>query len=309
MAKMLSVVATAYNERDTLQELYERLTIILTSLNVEYEIIVVDDGSTDGSSELLQSLAFKDKRFKVVFLSRNFGQHAAIAAGMKCSSGNSVIWLDADLQDVPEEIPKLLAKVEEGYDIVYGIRENRADSLSKRVNAKTFFWLFRKMTGYHLPEGISTFRVLSRRAVEVFNRMPEQSRFTAGMMAWIGFSCATVPIRHTERKTGHSKYSFLKLIRLSLDAFFSFSDYPLKVASNFGIFLAGLSLAVGGYMIVRKLLFGFIISGYASLIVSIFFLAGLQFFFLGITGEYISRIFRDVQGRPLYVIREKVNLS
>lgn len=309
MIGKISVVIPVYNEESTISELCERLEQVLSNLNEDYEVIFIDDGSKDRTTEALRLMSHKNKRIKVIFLSRNFGQHISIAAGLSHATGEILILMDADLQDIPEEIPKLLSKFSEGYDIVYGMRTNRADSFLKKINAELFFLFFEKLTGYKLPQGISTFRVMSRRFVDAFNMMPEHSRFTAGIMAWIGFPYTTVPIEHSDRKTGKSKYSFLKLFKLSLDAIFSFSDYPLKLASNVGLFLSFSSIVIGLYMILRKLTTGFIITGYASLIVSLFFLAGLQFFFMGIIGEYIARIFKDVQKRPLYIIKDKLNFD
>ncbi len=305
----ISVVTTAYNELETIPELYKRLKSVLVATGKNYEIIFVDDASSDGSTGLLKSIASKDKDVKVIVLSRNFGQHSAVAAGFKHCSGDIVIWMDADLQDVPENIPMFISKIEEGYDIVYGVPESRGDPFYKKIGAKLVFALFEKLSGCKLPKGgVSTLRALKREVVEAFNVLPEHSRFTAGMIAWLGFSYSVIPVKHEERKKGRSKYGLLKLSQLSLNAIISFSDYPLKILSNIGIGLSLLSVSIGAFMVYRKLTAGFVISGYASLIVSIFFLFGLQFFFMGILGEYIARVFKDVQGRPVYVIKEKINL-
>ncbi len=306
---MISVVATAYNEQDNIEEFITRVTDVLGSMDQDYELIIVDDGSIDRTSQIVRQQALINQRIRLIVLSRNFGQHSAVAAGMRHAVGDMVVWMDADLQDIPEEMPKLIEELQRGYDIVYGIRDRRADSFTKRLNARLFFGLFRWATGFNIPVDISTYRVLSRKAVDAFNSMNEHSRFTAGMMAWLGFSVSSVPIRHGERKGGQTKYGLLKLITLSLDAFFSFSSYPIRFASHFGLLLALLSFCFGIYMLIKKLTTGFIISGYASLIVSMFFLAGLQFFFMGLMGEYIARIFKDVQGRPLYVIKDTLNIE
>jgi len=304
---VLSVVLTVYNEAENLTELYDRISRVMSDLDQDYEIIFVDDGSVDKSPEILEGFCQKNPKVKTINLSRNFGQHAAVAAGFTHCQGDWVIWMDADLQDLPEEIPKLLREAEKGHDIVYGIRENRADPLLKRLTASIFFWLFRRISGHSLPKGLSTFRVLSRRVIEAFNELPERSRFTAGLIAWLGFSYSCVPIRHAPRTRGQSKYDHLKLFRLSLDALISFSDYPLKLSSKVGVFLAFLSLLMALYTMYRKLIYGFDITGYATLVTSLFFLCGLQLFFLGVVGEYISRIFLNAQGRPIYIVKKMTN--
>lgn len=305
---MISIVIAAYNEEDNLRELHLRLSSVTRLLEEQCEIIVVDDGSTDSTAGLLKGLSKEDKNLKVIGLSRNFGQHAAVAAGFKYSKGDYIVWMDADLQDVPEEIPRLLEECCKGYDIVYGIRDNRSDSFFKKASARAFFWLFSKLSGQTLPANVSTFRIMSRRFIDTLNQMQEQNRFTAGMVAWLGFPVSAIPVKHNARRLGKTKYTLFKSIHLSMDGIISFSDYPLKMASNLGVFLALLSMCVGFYMIYRKITYGFPFSGYASLIVSLFFLAGLQMFFTGITGEYIARIFKDVQKRPLYVVKETINL-
>lgn len=305
--KEISVVLPVFNEAATLVELYRRTVSALESLDQDFELLFVDDGSQDHSPQIMRTLASEDDRVKVILLSRNFGQHYSIAAGLAHAEGKAVILMDADLQDLPEEIPKLVSALNQGYDIVYAVRKKRKDPFFRRLGAQIIFWMFDRLSECKIPRNISTFRILSRRAVDAFNRMPEHSRFTAGMMAWMGFEYTTVQVEHAERGSGRSRYDLWKLIRLSLDGIISFSDYPLKLASNLGIILSASSLLAGIYLIGRKLISGIVIPGYASLIVSILFLAGLQFFVMGIIGEYIVRIFRDVQGRPIYIIKEKIN--
>ncbi|MHC9543618.1 MAG: glycosyltransferase family 2 protein [Vulcanimicrobiota bacterium] len=305
----LSAVIPLLNEKDSLQELHSRLTAVLSSMELPYEIIFVDDGSTDGSTDLLRSLASSDQRVKVIIMSRNFGQHAALASGLSLAAGDAVIWMDADLQDRPEEIPSLLSRLHEGYDVVYAVREHRKDPLFRRWGSSFYFWLFRMCSGFLLPIGMSTFRVMSRRFVEAFRRMGEHSRFTAGMMAWLGFSWAAMPVQHDKRRSGRSAYSLSRLVSLSLDGIFSFTDYPLRLAVTLGSLIAAASILAGLYMLVKKLTVGIIITGYTSIFVAICFFGGMNLFFMGIIGEYIARIFRDVQGRPLYVIKEMLNLG
>ena len=307
MSLCLSAVIPLFNEKDSIQELYSRLTAVLSATELSYEIIFIDDGSTDGSTDILRNIASSDRRVKVIIMSRNFGQHAALASGLTQAAGDAVIWMDADLQDRPEEIPSLLSRFYEGHDVVYAVREHRKDPLFRRWGSSLYFWLFRKCSGFSLPAGMSTFRIMSRRFVEAFSRMGEHSRFTAGMMAWLGFSWAAVPVRHDKRLSGRSAYSLSRLVSLSLDGIFSFTDYPLRLAVTLGSLIATASILAGLYMLVKKLTVGIIITGYTSIFVAICFFGGMNLFFMGIIGEYIARIFRDVQGRPLYVIREILN--
>jgi dolichol-phosphate mannosyltransferase len=305
----LSAVIPLFNEKDSLEELHARLSSVFSSMALPYELIFVDDGSTDGSAELLRNLASSDWHVKVIILSRNFGQHAALASGLSKAAGDAVVWMDADLQDRPEEIPSLLSKMKEGFDVVYAVREHRKDSLFRRWGSSLYFWLFRKCSGFSLPVGMSTFRIMSRRFVEAFRKMGEHSRFTAGMMAWLGFAWAAVPVRHDSRQSGRSAYSFSRLVSLSMDGIFSFTDYPLRLAVTLGSLIASASLLAGVYMLIRKLTVGIIVTGYTSIFVAICFFGGMNLFFMGIIGGYIARIFRDVQGRPLYVIKEMLNIE
>jgi dolichol-phosphate mannosyltransferase len=304
----VSVVIPVYNEERSLDELHSRLRATLEGMGATYELVFVDDGSRDGSADVLRRLA-ADTRVKAVILSRNFNQHAAIAAGFAHTRGDHVVLMDADLQDLPEEMPKLLAKAAEGHDVVYGVREVRQDSLLRRVSAWGFFAVFSAFTGMNLPRGVSTYRVVSRRFADAFNALPERNRLTAGMMAWLGFGVAFVPIRHEERKHGTSNYSMRKLIRLALDGVVSFSDYPLRLASKVGIALSGCSFLFGCYMVLQKLFAGIDAAGYASIITCLAFFSGLQLLFMGIIGEYLSRVYRESQGRPLYVVKEALNLA
>jgi dolichol-phosphate mannosyltransferase len=308
-APAISVVVPVFNEEGNVADLYARTRRVLQALALSYEFVFIDDGSTDGTGDMLRALAANDPHVKIIALSRNFNQHCSIAAGFAYARGNKIVLMDADLQDVPEELPKLLQKADQGYDIVYALRENRSDSLYRKLLARSFFVVFRFFSGIALPEGISTYRVVSRRFANAFNQLNDHNRFTAGLMAWLGFTVASVPVQHDARKHGTSKYTMGKLLRLSFDAVISFSDSPLKLASKCGMSLSFLSVVAGLYMLFRKLTVGFDMIGYASLIVAILFLSGVQLFFIGLLGEYLSRIYAEVQGRPLYVVKETINLE
>jgi glycosyltransferase involved in cell wall biosynthesis len=306
---LVSVLVCAYNEVGNLLPLYERLTAVFVNASCEHEIVIVDDGSVDGTRDLLQSLAKHDSRLKTIHLVRNFGQHAAFAAGLERVSGQVVIWMDADLQDVPEEIPKLIAKHQEGFPVVYAIREGRNDPLYRRLGSEAFFSLFCRLAGQNLPRGMSTFRLLDRKVVRAFLQLKERSRITAGLMGWLGYPYGCVSVRHEARHAGTSKYSPIRLVKLTLDSFTAFSYLPLRIAS-----LAGLVLSVPSFLfalvtVLRKLIWQDVAPGYASVFAVILFTAGLQLFMLGIVGEYIARALTEVQGRPLFVVDDVSNLA
>ncbi len=306
-----SIVIPVYNEQENIPELYKRLTEVMDTLCTSrelsinyYEIIMVDDGSTDGSWEIIKKLHYDDKRVKGINFSRNFGHHIAITAGLDYIKGNTVILMDGDLQDPPEEIPKLYQKFQEGYDLVYGIRQKRNDSLFKILTSKFFWWILRKFSGVEMPKDQTMLRVLSKRLVESIKQMRENARFIHGMMAWVGFNSANVEIRHNPRTKGKSKYNLPKMFKLAFHAVTSFSAIPLKLASYLGFSSSFLSFLIGLYFLYKKIFFNIPVPGYASIIVSVFFVGGIQLLVLGIMGEYIGRTYQEVQRRPLYIIKE-----
>jgi len=305
----VSVVIPVFNEEKNLRNLYERLTHVLHKLRRPYEIIFVDDGSTDNTFDRLIALHKEDNRVKIIRFTRNFGQHAAITAGFDFCKGEAVVLMDADLQHPPEEIPKLYAKFQEGRDVVYAIRRNRQDSFFRTMSSKVILFVMKKLMGPHIPMNIGSFKVISRRVIEALKQCPEKSRFLDGLIAWLGFSHVGVEVKHSERAAGQTKYNFSKLLFLSLNLITGFSALPLQIASLCGILFAILGLLFGGYIFFRKIFGGISVPGYASLFVSILFFAGLQMLFLGIMGEYLARAYREIQGRPLYVIRETLGVA
>lgn len=297
-----SIVIPVYNEEENIEELCMRLKAVMQGLG-DYEILMVDDGSTDGSWQLIKELHKRDPAVRGLSLSRNFGHHIAVSAGLDHAKGNSVILMDADLQDPPEEIPRLVEKFREGFDIVYGIREARHDPVSKRLTSALFWFILRRF-GVPVPAGQTMLRVLSKRVVDVLRQMREYARFLHGMMAWTGFDVTTVQVSHNPRVRGRSKYNIPKLFRLAFNAITSFSTVPLRLAVYVGFTSSFLSLIVGVYYIYRKVFFGIPVLGYASIIVSIFFVGGVQLLVLGIFGEYLGRVYQETQGRPLYILKE-----
>ena len=294
-APEFSVVIPVHNEQENIPELVERLILVLERLcdregftKSSFEIIMVDDGSRDNSWNLVQQLHAKDQRLKGLKFSRNFGHHYAITAGLDFAKGNGVILMDGDLQDKPEEIVKLYDKFKEGYDLVYGIRNNRKDNPVKKAFAALFWWSINKVADVKMPENQTMLRILRREMVDSLKEMKEYSRFIHGMMAWTGFEVTQIEVSHAPRLKGISKYDIKNQIRLALHAVTSFSIMPL----------------VGAYFILKKMIFGFPVSGWASIMVSVFFMGGVQLLVLGTFGEYLGKLYRQAQQRPMYILKE-----
>ncbi len=301
-----SVVIPILNEEEVLNKLYKRLTAVMEKLDGKYEIIFVDDGSTDRSFEIQKELHQKDRRVKVIRFTRNFGHHIAITAGLDCSKGKGVVLMDGDLQDPPEAIPKLCEKFRQGYDIVYAIRKIRKDPVFKKLLSKLFYKFFRPLTKVRAYPNSGIFRIMSRQAVDGLKSCREKSRFIIALMSWTGFSHIGVETERDARHWGRTKYSLFKSIRLAVDGVTSFSYFPLRIATYFGFFASLIGFIAGIYMLIKKLFFGMPVLGYASIIVSVLFIGGIQLFLLGVIGEYVGRIYTEAQDRPLYIVKEKL---
>jgi polyisoprenyl-phosphate glycosyltransferase len=271
-----------------------------------YEILLVDDGSSDNSWNMIKDLHKKDARVKGVSFSRNFGHHIAITAGLDYAKGNAVVLMDGDLQDPPEEIPKLYEKFKEGFDIVYGIRQQRHDTFFKKISSVLFWRILRRFSGVDMPKGQTMLRVVSKRVVGVLREMREHARFIHGMMAWTGFNVFSIEIQHGPRLKGRSKYNMPKMFRLAFHAVTSFSTVPLKFASYMGFVSSFFSLIIGLFFLYRKIFYNIPVVGYASTIVSIFFIGGIQLLVLGILGEYLGRTYQELQKRPLYITKDSL---
>ena len=305
----ISVVIPVYNEEDTLAELYRRLTAVLAPEG-PYELVFVDDGSTDGSRGLLLALHQRDPRVVVLGLSRNFGHQLAITAGVDHATGEAIIVMDADLQDPPEVLPALLARWREGFDVVYGVRSRRAgESLFKRGTAWFFYRLLRVLTPLDLPLDSGDFRLLSRRAADALVRLRERHRFVRGMARWVGFRQAAVTYERDPRFAGRSTYGLWRMSRLALDAIFSFSKVPLRLATLTGALTALACLGYAAWAIAIKLTADEPLLGWASTIVAILLVGSVQLVCLGIIGEYIGRIHDEVRARPLYLVGDVVRAS
>ena len=300
----LSLVVPIHNESSGLEQFFNRVLPLLERLGCASEIICVDDGSTDNSLERLLAIRERAPNLKVLSLSRNFGKDVALSAGFEHVNGAAVVPLDADLQDPPELIEQMVAKWREGFDVVYATRLRRdGESILRRLSARYFYRVFDRITDVPIPPDTGDFRLLDRRVVDILVRLPERTRFMKGLFAWIGFRQTALNYNRPERQTGRTKWSYWRLWNFALDAITSFSSVPLKVWSYVGVavsifaFLYALFLA--GLTIIR----GVVVPGYASIMVVVLFLGGVQLITLGIIGEYLARVYNEVKGRPLYLVR------
>jgi polyisoprenyl-phosphate glycosyltransferase len=299
----LSVVIPVYNEEENISVLYDRLVEILDGAGVDFEVVFVDDGSSDESVRRIEAVGRSDKRVVVVELARNFGHQVAITAGLDFARGRAIAVMDADLQDPPEVLPAFIAKWREGNDVVYAIREHRKEGWLKRVSYAAFYRLLRHIAHIEIPLDAGDFCIMDRRVVELLKSMPERSRFVRGIRSWIGLKQTGLPFERHARHAGTTKYTIGRLTLLALDGLISFSYVPLRIITLLGMSVSLLSLFLAVFYFVKKLVYGLNPPGYASLMVSIFFLAGIQLITLGVIGEYVGRIFEEAKRRPMYVLR------
>ncbi|MBA3947411.1 MAG: glycosyltransferase family 2 protein [Herpetosiphonaceae bacterium] len=299
----LSVVIPVFNEEGNLVALYDRLTLVLQHNGLRYQLVFVDDGSQDKSLTLLQRFASTDAHVMVVELARNFGHQVAITAGLDHSEGRAVVIMDADLQDPPEVLPAFIAKWQEGHDVVYAIREQRKENWFKRTAYAGFYRLLQRVANINIPLDAGDFCIMDRRVVDLLKGMPERNRFVRGIRSWVGLDQVGLAYERQARHSGQPKYTFRRLIYLALDGLVSFSFVPLRFITMIGFGVSLLSIILAIFYAIKKILVGLHPPGFATLIVSIFFLAGIQMITLGVIGEYIGRIFEEVKQRPLYVIR------
>lgn len=299
----LSVVIPVYNEVGNISPLYDRLVTVLEGQRLDFEIVFVDDGSSDGSVKSLNELEQSDSRVRVIELARNFGHQVAITAGLDYARGNAIAVMDADLQDPPEVLPSFIGKWREGNDVVYAIREQRKEGWFKRASYKAFYRLLRRVASIDIPLDAGDFCVMDRRVVDLLQSMPERTRFIRGIRSWVGLRQVGLRFERHARHAGESKYSVGRLMILALDGLISFSFVPLRIITGLGIVVSVLSMLMAAFFFVKKLMYGLSPPGFAALIVSIFFLAGIQLVTLGVIGEYVGRIFEETKRRPLYVLR------
>lgn len=299
----VSVVVPCYNESGGLYDFHHRLTAVLNPLPGAFEIIYINDGSIDNTSDIIDSLRSSDTRVGKIDLSRNFGKEVALTAGIDHVRGNAVIVLDADLQDPPECIPDMLDAWRRGYDVVAMKRGDRStDTLFKRVSAACFYRILGRLSDVHIPENVGDFRLLSRRAVDAVKSMPERNRYMKGLFAWVGFKTIEIEYKRDTRSIGESKWPLFKLIGLALDGITSFSIAPLRLASMAGAIVATCALLYGLFMLFKTLMFGDSVAGFPTLIVMISFLGGAQLMAIGLLGEYVGRLLIESKQRPLYFV-------
>jgi len=300
-----SIVAPVYNEIETLPLLYSRVKEVMDSSGEPWELILVDDGSTDGSTEKIRELAQADKTVRPVIFARNFGHQIAITAGWDYARGDAVVIIDADLQDPPETILELVKKWKEGYEVVYAVRgEREGESWFKLWTASLFYRLIYRITDVKIPVDTGDFRLMDRKVVDVLKKMNERHRFPRGMSAWVGFKQIGVTYKRSARHAGVTKYPFSKMLRLALNAITSFSYFPLQVATFFGFLSAGVSILAIPLVIILRLVGSHFFEGQTTTLISVLFLGGVQLISLGILGEYIGRLYDEAKGRPLYIVRD-----
>lgn len=306
----LSVIIPMHNESDMIDELFARLLPVLRSTHKTFEVICVNDGSGDDTLDRLLEKQGDEPALCVVDLSRSFGKEAALSSGIDHARGAGVIVMDADLQDPPELIPDLIAKWDEGFEVVYGARRSRDhDSWFKRTTARAFYALFNKLSDTQLPSDAGDFRLMDRVVVEALMALPEHSRFMKGIFAWVGFKQVGVPFDRPDRHAGESQWPYFKLVRFALDGIFSFSTVPLRVWTWVGTGTALVGLLYAVFLILRIAVYGIDVPGYASTMVAVLFFGGVQLISIGVLGEYIGRIFRETKQRPLYVVRQAYGLK
>jgi glycosyltransferase involved in cell wall biosynthesis len=307
---LLSLVVPMRNEEDSIGEFMTRVRPAVEQVGCDYEIVCVNDGSSDRTLEILKTARAGDRHIKIVDLARNFGKDLALTAGIDHAEGDAIIPLDADLQDPPELIPDLVAKWREGNDMVIAVRRDRqSDSLAKRLSANLFYRAIGRMSDVPIPANAGDYRIMDRRVIDALKSMPERNRFMKGIFAWVGFKQARIHFDRPARVAGASKWSFWKLWNFALDGIFSFSTLPLRIWTYFGVILAVFALGYAVLIAVRTLIMGVDVPGYASLAVILLFFSGLNMIGLGIIGEYLGRVFIEVKHRPLYLVRETIGLD
>lgn len=300
---IISVVVPVYKAEHCLNELYLRLKAALESISSDFEIVLVEDCGGDNSWQVIVQLAAADPRVRGIQFSRNFGQHYGITAGLEHCHGDWVVVMDCDLQDQPEEIPRLYLKAQEGYDIVLARRGVRQDPLLKRITSWIFYKLFSYLADIEYDGASGNFRIMSRKVVENFCLMGEQLRFFGGLVQWLGFPTSSIEVAHAERFEGNSTYTFAKLWKLAAETIIAYSDKPLRIGIRFGFGMAGLAFCYGLYILLRAYLYGSPIPGWNSMIISLYFIGGIIIAMLGIIGIYLGKAFDESKKRPLYIVR------
>lgn len=306
---LISIVIPVYKAENCLDELYQRLKTSLETISLDFEIVLVEDCGGDKSWQVIERLVAADSRVRGIQFSRNFGQHYGITAGLDHCNGDWVVVMDCDLQDRPEEIPRLYEKAQEGFDIVLARRSTVRQSLVKRFTSLLFYKTFSYLADIEYNEDGGNFRIMSRKVVVNFRRMGEQLRFFSGLVQWMGFPTADIKVEHAQRFEGKSTYTFAKLWKLSADAIIAYSDKPLRLSIRLGFLMAFTSFCYGTYFLVRALIYDSVILGWTSLIVSQFFIGGIIISILGVIGVYLGKNFDESKRRPLYIVRNQIGFE
>jgi len=300
-----SIIAPIFNEKENLPELQRRVSEVMDSTHEPWELILVDDGSTDGSTEIIRELAQKDDHIRPIIFARNFGHQVAVTAGLDYSRGDAVIIIDADLQDPPELILEMAKKWQEGNEVVFAVRaEREGESWFKLWTASLFYRIIYRITDVKIPLDTGDFRLMDRKVVNVMNQMRERHRFLRGMSAWVGFKQVGVEYKRAARVAGETKYPFKKMFRLAINAVTGFSYFPLQVATYFGFGSAGIAILAIPIVIYMRVTGSQAFFGQATTLIAVLFLGGVQLISLGVLGEYIGRLYDEAKGRPLYIVRE-----
>lgn len=304
----ISIVSPIYKAESIVEELVRQIIRHVEPLAPDFEIVLVNDASPDNSWMKIREICLKDPRVKGINLSRNFGQHYAITAGLSYASGDWIVVMDCDLQDRPDEIPNLYAKALEGWDSVFAQRVERQDTFLKRISSKCFYKLFSYLTDTRQDSSVANFGIYNRKVVNAILSMHDSVRYFPTMAQWVGYDKYYLPVRHSERLDGTSSYNIKRLIKLAIDNVIAFSDKPLRLVVKFGFFLSFISLCIAFYFLVRYMLGDINVIGFASMIVSICFLSGMIIMLIGIVGIYIGKVFDNTKGRPMFIVKEELNL-
>ena len=301
----ISIIIPIYNEEGNIQLLFDRLSGVIKRMNIAAEYIFVNDGSKDRSIEIIKSLASREKDVRYIDFSRNFGHQIAVTAGLDKSVGNTAVIIDADLQDPPELIPELYAKWKEGFEVVYARRKSReGENFLKKYTAKQFYRILKKITSINIPLDTGDFRIIDKKVVDVLRNMPEQQKFLRGQISWIGFNQTYILYDRDQRFAGKTGYTYMKMMRFALDGITSFSNLPLKFATMTGFFVSGIAFLLIIYALYERLVTKNYVPGWASLMLAVLFIGGVQLISIGIIGEYMSRLSANIRNRPLYIIRD-----
>jgi len=300
---LISLVVPVYNESGVIQLFIDQVDLILKKIDYKYEIIFIDDGSTDNTSLELENIYKSYENIRVIKFSRNFGKEAAISAGIDYSNGDALIPIDVDMQDPPELIVDFIHQWQAGYDVVYGIREDRAlDNIGKRITSRFFYSIFNKISKTKIPYNVGDYRLIDRKVINVIKMLPERNRFMKGLFSWVGFKSIGIPYKRPERSSGKTKWNYWKLWNFSIDGITGFSTAPLKIWMYIGGVISIVSLFYALLLIIKVTISGIDVPGYTSTLVAILFLGGLQLLVLGIYGEYLGRIYEESKSRPIYIL-------